>query len=71
MQQVKIFKSIEPEMEALESQINTWIRDSKIHVISITGNIAPQSVAAEPKTVTPARGFAPSDVLVIVLYEKA
>jgi hypothetical protein len=66
MQQVKIFKSVEPEVEG---QINVWLRESKVRVLSVVGNIAPQSSAAEPKAVASARGFAPSDVLVIVLYE--
>ena len=69
MQQVKIFKSIEPEVESLEKQINAWIRESKVRVLSVVGNIAPQSRAAEPKAVMPQHGFAPSDVLVIVVYE--
>jgi hypothetical protein len=67
--QVKIFKTIEPEVEALEKQINAWIRDNKVRVINVVGNIAPQSGAADPKAVTTSRGFAPSDVLVIVLYD--
>lgn len=71
MQQVKIFKSIEPEVESLEKQINTWIRDSKVRVLNVFGNIAPQSIPAELKSVAPARGFAPSDIFVIVLYETA
>jgi hypothetical protein len=69
MQQVKIFKSVEPEVDQLEGQINVWLRESKVRVLSVVGNIAPQSSAAEPKAVASARGFAPSDVLVIVLYE--
>ena len=69
MHQVKIFKSIEPEVESLEKQINTWIRDSKARVLNVFGNIAPQSIPSDVKSIAPARGFAPSDVLVIVLYE--
>jgi hypothetical protein len=69
VQQVKIFKTIEGEVESLEKQINSWIRESKVRVLSIVGNIAPQSRAAEPKAAMPQHGFAPSDVLVIVLYE--
>ena len=70
MQQVKIFKTIELELESVEKQINAWIKESKIRVISITGNIAPQTATAESKGLTSSKGgFAPSDVLVIVLYE--
>jgi hypothetical protein len=69
MQQIKIFKTIEPEVESLEKEINNWIKESKVRVLSVVGNIAPQSSAADPKAVTTTRGFAPSDVLVIVVYE--
>jgi hypothetical protein len=42
-QQVKLFKGIESEVQPLENEINAWIRKSRARVISITGNIAPQS----------------------------
>ena len=71
MQQIKIFKTIEPEIESLEKQINAWIRDNNVRVVNVFGNIAPQSGAADLKAVTTSRGFAPSDVLVIVVYETA
>ena len=40
MQQVKIFKSIESELVALEEEINEWLSTSGAKVINITGNIA-------------------------------
>ena len=46
MQQVKIFKSIESELNALEDEINEWIAESKAKVINITGNIAAQSTSS-------------------------
>ncbi|NIL98555.1 MAG: hypothetical protein GTO76_11365 [Planctomycetales bacterium] len=64
MQQVKIFECLENEINSLEHEINQWLRESGARIISITGNIAPQSVTSQPK----ARP-APSDVLLIVLYE--
>jgi hypothetical protein len=70
MQQVKIFKSIESEVNALEQEINEWLRTSGVRVLQIFGNIAPQSQAYEPVTSGPAQGgFVPSDVLLVVLYE--
>ena len=70
MQQVKIFNTVEPELEAMEKQVNAWLKESKVRVISITGNIAPQTVTAESKGLSPSKsGFAPSDVLLVVLYE--
>lgn len=70
MQQVKLFKSLESDLTALEAEANAWIRQSRAKVISITGNIAPQSA----KTGSTAEGlsrsqFSPSDVVLIVLYD--
>ncbi len=66
MRKVKIFKSVEDELSRLESEINTWVESSKASIISVTGNIAPQSNAG------PAEGsFSSSDVLIIVVYEEA
>lgn len=64
MHQVKIFKSIESELWSLESEINTWIKESNAKVVSITGNIAPQTGGGGSGQGT----FSASDVLVIVVY---
>ena len=40
MQQIKIFKSIESELSALEEEINAWITEERATVINIFGNIA-------------------------------
>jgi hypothetical protein len=69
MQQVKIFKSIESELGALEKEINAWIAESKARVISVTGNIAAQSAGPIPAGGGLA-SFSSSDVLLVVLYEK-
>lgn len=70
MQQVRIFKSLENDVSALEKDINAWIRESGARVLSVTGNIAPQSSGPDTKSTGLSRsGFAPSDVVVIVLYE--
>ena len=74
MQQVKIFSGIEGETRQLEKKINTWIAETGVKVLNITGNIAPQSVlpSEDTKKLTGGgtRRFAPSDVLIIVTYEK-
>ena len=64
MQQVKIFKSIESELWNMEGEINSWIKDEKAKIISVTGNIAPQTGTGT------AGSFSASDVLIVVLYEK-
>ena len=71
MQQIKLFHGIESELRGLEDEINAWLRESGARVISISGNVAPQSSprgggAGATLTRSP---FAASDVLVIVLYE--
>jgi hypothetical protein len=60
----------ESEVVSLENEINEWIRGSGAQVVSITGNIAPQT--KDTASDAPALGhgpYAPSDVLVVVLYE--
>lgn len=65
MQQVKLFKSVESELEDLQKSINDWIKESGAKVISIQGNISPQTPHGGPLNT-----FASSDLFVIVLYEK-
>jgi hypothetical protein len=67
MQQVKLFKSVEAEISSLETEINNWIRENGIRVVSIRGNIAPQTVS-DP-TGGGLNRFSPSDVLIVVTYE--
>ena len=67
VQQVKLFKGIESEIDSLEAQINEWLTaNSAVRVISMTGNIAPQTIMREQ---TSDRRFGPSDILLAVLYE--
>ena len=66
MQQVKLFKSIESELDALEAEINAWASSTGARIISVNGNIAPQTGNQHPLGT-----FSASDVLIIVLYEVA
>ena len=65
MRLVKIFKSIESELWTMEKEINSWIEESGVQVVAVTGNIAPQSGSAA------GHGFSASDILIVVLYEPA
>lgn len=67
MQQVKIFKSIESEIPALEEEINQWLADTGAKVINITGNIAAQSAQGASL----GGSFSASDVILFLLYETA
>lgn len=64
MRKVKFFKSVESELNNLEAEINDWLADSGCELVSITGNIAPQTGVA-----LAAGTFAASDIFVIVVYE--
>jgi hypothetical protein len=44
--------------------MNAWIEESGARLISVTGNIAPQT-----GNVQQAGAFAASDVLIVVMYE--
>jgi hypothetical protein len=71
MQQVKLFKGIESDCAGLEKEINSWIRQSGAKIVSITGNIAPQSSSGTSTSGALGGGhFAASDILVIVVYER-
>lgn len=65
MRQIKLFKSIESELWSLEDEINAWIKEKNAKVVSITGNIAPQTGGGGAGQGT----FSASDVLIIVMYE--
>ncbi len=65
MQKVKFFKSIESELTALEKEINAWIKTTGAKVISIHGNIAPQTAVSQ----APMGTFSSSDVLIVIHYE--
>jgi hypothetical protein len=67
MQQVKLFKSVEVEVSALEADVNRWITQSGARIISVTGNIAPQS--GEASSMGDGRGLVPSDILLIIVYD--
>jgi hypothetical protein len=64
VQQVKIFKSVDNELGDMEVQINRWVAENKVRILSIHGNIAPQAGKHGLQG-----SFSSSDVLVIVLYE--
>lgn len=71
MQQIKIFKGLETEVSGLEGKINAWLAESGVRVVNIVGNIAPQSPPPDEKMkALGMSAFSPSDVLIIVLYEK-
>jgi len=70
MQQVKLFKSVEADLSTLEQEINRWmtgVQEGGGKIVHVTGNIAPQTVAVEKKSV--GSGFTPSDLFVIVVFE--
>jgi len=61
---------VESDVGSLENEVNAWIRQCGVRVVSVTGNIAPQSEASGPSASGLGQGrFVPSDVVLIVLYE--
>ena len=72
MHQIKIFKGLETDLPQLENQINAWLAESKVRVVQMFGNISPQSAARDSSASVLTKGsFTPSDVLLVVLYEKS
>jgi len=75
VQRIKIFKGLESDLAELESQVNQWLAESQARVINMFGNIAPQSgPTASPQPGGPTyitkSPFAPSDVLLVILFEQ-
>ena len=66
MQKVKLFKSIESELLNMEKEINEWITTTGARLISVTGNIAPQTGSGAG---SPLGSFSASDVLIVIMYE--
>ncbi|MEX0716306.1 MAG: hypothetical protein WD066_06965 [Planctomycetaceae bacterium] len=71
MQQIRIFKGVETESGALEAEVNEWLAESDVRVERIFGNIAPQSPGATQSSGLSNSVFAPSDIMLVVLYETA
>lgn len=68
MRQVKFFKHVEAEISDLQGQVNSWmkeVQESGATIISVTGNIAPQTVGNSSS----ANRFSPSDLFIIIEYE--
>ena len=73
MQQIKLFVGREDHTGNLEDEVNTWIAESGATVLSIAGNISPQSLMPGKDVAGGAmagRRFAPSDIMIIVTYDK-
>lgn len=71
MQRVKMFTGLEDQTQSLEQEINSWVENSGAKIIQISGNIAPQSVGQNnPSDGLGAAGRPPSDLFVVILYEK-
>jgi len=69
--QIKIFKGLEDDASTIEHDVNDWLEKEKIKVIQIFGNVAPQTLATETVKNTLSRtNHPPSDILLVVLYEK-
>jgi hypothetical protein len=75
--QIRIFTGHEGETARMTDDINAWLKQSKVRVVNIFGNIAPQSTL-ERQTggkltgaeTGPGRRFAPSDILMVVVYDE-
>jgi len=71
MHQVKIFKGLESNLPALEAEVNAWLQESGVRVLQIIGNLATQSGQRNETNSLAAYPYVASDVMLVVLYEKA
>jgi hypothetical protein len=71
MHQVKLFKGVETEVNVLERELNAWLAENaQVRVVNIFGNISPQTIGPDAIKGGTGRSFAPSDLLMVVVYEK-
>ena len=72
MHQIKIFKGLETDIDFLEKQVNSWLFESQARVIHMFGNMSPQTSPVDTETTAITKGcFPPSDVFLVVVYEKS
>jgi len=71
VQQVKLFIGVESDSSGLEAEINGWLKENADKkIISIRGNIAPQTLAKTTSSLSASgRSFSPSDLFIMVVYE--
>ncbi len=71
MNQIKIFKGLEDDTSTIEHDVNNWLKENKVKVIQIFGNVAPQALTPDVvKNTLSKTAHPPSDVLLVILYEK-
>ena len=71
MHQIKIFKGLETDIDLLEKQVNSWLFESQARVIHMFGNMSPQTAPVDTEATAITKGsFPPSDVFLVVVYEK-
>lgn len=71
MQQIKIFKGTESDLELLERSVNGWLAEAGVRVVNVFGNLAPQGPRQGQASVLTKGGHAPSDLLIVVVFEQA
>ena len=68
--QIKMFKGLECDLPAFEVQVNKWLAESKVKVVNIFGNLAPQTVSFDQSATSLSKSsFLPSDVWLVIIYE--
>ncbi len=76
MHQVRIFTGLENDTQKLTNDVNAWLKSSNAKVINVFGNIAPQTPGDRTDnsrllgTENVTRRHAPSDIMLVVLYEQ-
>lgn len=73
MQQVKIFVGNEDARSEIEAEINQWLTDNPgVRITQMSANIAPQTLAIQSQSGSQAgRRFSPSDLFIMLVYERA
>jgi len=61
---------LEFELEALEQSVNQWLAENPVKVVNIFGNMSPQSPKSANDSMINRTAHSPSDIMIVVVYEK-
>jgi hypothetical protein len=75
MQQVKIFIGKEDDTQRMGKEVNDFLASTGAKVLNVFGNMCPQTTLPTGGGERPApeslnRRFAPSDIMLVVVYEQ-
>ena len=76
MHQIRIFIGKEDEASRLTKEVNDWLASSQAKIVNVFGNLSPQTVTEKSSDSVRTLGdnggrrYAPSDIMMVVVFEQ-